>query len=88
MFEGHVIAQICCVTVIVKLQVPVFCEASVAVQVTVVVPNAKHVPEAGKQFTVALQLSSAVGVVYSTTAQVCCGGAVASIFPGQVTAGG
>ena len=63
MFEGHVIAQFCCVTVIVKLQVPVFCEASVAVQVTVVVPNAKQVPEAGKQFTVALQLSFAAGVV-------------------------
>lgn len=49
---------------IVKLQVPVFCDASVAVQVTVVVPTTKHVPEAGKQFTVAPeQLSFAVGVV-------------------------
>jgi hypothetical protein len=37
---------------------------SVAVQVTVVVPTAKQLPDAGKQFTVApVQLSLAVGVV-------------------------
>lgn len=36
-----------------KLQVAVLLEASVAVQVTVVVPTAKIVPEAGTQLTVA-----------------------------------
>lgn len=63
MLAGQVIVQTCCVTVIVKLQLPEFCDASVAVQVTVVVPTAKQVPDAGKQFTVAVQLSFAAGVV-------------------------
>ena len=50
-------------TVTVKLQLPVFFDASIAVHVTVVVPIGKRVPEAGKQFTVAPgQLSFAVGV--------------------------
>ena len=52
------------VTVTVKLHCPVLPDVSVAVQVTVVVPTAKHVPEAGAQATVApMQLSCAVGVV-------------------------
>jgi hypothetical protein len=36
---------------------------SLAVQVTVVVPTGKHVPDGGEQATVAEQLSLAVGVV-------------------------
>ena len=51
-------------TVTVKLQVAMFIDASLAVQVTVVVPTAKQVPEAGKQLAVGFgQLSRGVGVV-------------------------
>lgn len=51
-------------TVTVKEQLAVFFEASVAVQVTVVTPFWKVVPDAGEQPTVApVQLSEAVGVV-------------------------
>ena len=47
----------------VKLQVAVFDEESVAVQVTVVVPTGKQLPEAGLQATVTPgQLSVAVAV--------------------------
>jgi hypothetical protein len=62
MLLGQVIVQ--GVTVTVNEHWPVFCEVSVAVQVTVVVPTAKQVPEGGAQTTVAPgQLSLAVGVV-------------------------
>jgi len=51
-------------TVTLKLQVPVLPEESVAVQVTVFVPLANVLPEAGAQTTVAPpQLSLADGVV-------------------------
>jgi hypothetical protein len=63
MFAGQLIVH-GGATVTVKLQVPVFLDESIPVQVTVVVPIGKQVPEAGAQFTVApLQLSLAVGVV-------------------------
>lgn len=63
MFAGQVIMH-GGATVTVKLQLPVFFDASIAVHVTVVVPIGKHVPEAGAQLTVEpLQLSLAVGVV-------------------------
>ena len=65
MFAGHVTVGACVsCTVTVKVQVPVFVEASVAVQVTVVVPTGKVDPDAGAHTTVAPgQLSDAVGVV-------------------------
>jgi hypothetical protein len=51
-------------TVTVKLHIAMFIEASFAVQVTVVVPTGKQVPEAGMQLAVApIQLSEGVGVV-------------------------
>jgi hypothetical protein len=51
-------------TVTVKLQLAMFVAASLAVQVTVVVPTAKQLPEAGKQLAVGFgQLSEGVGVV-------------------------
>jgi len=54
----------------VKLQLAVLPLASVAVQVTVVVPTAKQVPDGGEQATVTPgQLSLAVGVVNVTVLQ-------------------
>jgi hypothetical protein len=51
-------------TVTVNVQLPVLLDASVAVQVTVVVPAGKVEPEAGLHATVAPgQLSTAVGTV-------------------------
>jgi len=79
-------------TVTEKLQVAVLLDASVAVQVTVVVPFAKHEPDGGVQATVTPgQLSDAV-VVKAVTAQdgpkqaFCCVTVVMSA--GQVTVGG
>jgi hypothetical protein len=65
MFAGQVIdGAWVSLTVTVKVQVPVFAEASVAVHVTVVVPFGNVEPEAGTHATVAPgQLSEAVGVV-------------------------
>ena len=55
-------------TEMVKLQVAVLPEASVAVQVTVVTPTGKQVPEGGLQTTVTPgQLSVAVDVKLTTT---------------------
>lgn len=51
-------------TVTVKVHIAMLFEASFAVQVTVVIPTLKLVPEAGEQVTVGFgQLSIAVGVV-------------------------
>jgi hypothetical protein len=62
-FSGQVIVQTA-ITCTVKVQDAVLLEASVAVQVTVVVPSGKQVPDAGVHTTVAPgQLSLAVGVV-------------------------
>jgi len=62
MLAGQVIAQL--LTVTVNVHVAMFIDASFAVQVTVVVPTAKQVPDAGKQLAVAPgQLSEGVGVV-------------------------
>ncbi len=53
-----------------KVQVEVLLDVSVAVQVTVVVPRGKHVPEGGVHATVTPgQLSAAVGVVKLTVWQ-------------------
>ena len=57
-------------TVVVKLQVAVLPDASVAVQVTVVVPVGKHEPDGGLHTTVTPgQLSEAVGGGKVTTWQ-------------------
>ena len=62
-FAGQVIEQAATV-VTVNVQLPVSATASVAVQVTVVVPAANVDPDGGEQVTVApVQLSFAVGVV-------------------------
>ena len=65
MFAGQVtVGFVESLTVTVKLHEPVLPDASVAVQVTVVVPTGKLDPEAGAHTTVALpQLSLPVGVV-------------------------
>jgi hypothetical protein len=60
-FAGQVIVQTA-ITCTVKEQVAVLPDASVAVQLTVVVPSGKQVPDAGVQETVTPgQLSFAVG---------------------------
>jgi hypothetical protein len=71
MFAGQLIVGGCVsLMVTVKEQFAVLPAASVAVQVTVVVPLAKLEPEAGLQVTGAPgQLSLAVGVVYETVAE-------------------
>jgi hypothetical protein len=65
MFAGQVMAGgMLSLTVTVNVHIAMLLEASFAVQVTVVTPLAKLVPEAGKQVTVGFgQLSEAVGVV-------------------------
>ncbi len=65
MFAGQVTVGACVSWIVtVKLHAPVFAEASVAVQVTVVTPTGKADPDAGTHTTVAPgQLSVAVGVV-------------------------
>jgi hypothetical protein len=65
MFVGQVIVHGFC-TVILNVQFPWFPEVSVTVQVTVVIPTGKHVPDAGLQVTglgPSGQLSLPVGVV-------------------------
>lgn len=70
MFAGQVnVGLWLSLTVTVKLQVALLFDASVAVQVTVVVPRWNVEPDAGTQLTEAPeQLSEAVGVVKLTTA--------------------
>lgn len=65
MFAGQVMAGgMLSLTVTVKVHIAMLLEVSFAVQVTVVVPLGKLLPEAGKQVTVApVQLSEAVGTV-------------------------
>jgi hypothetical protein len=63
-FAGQVIAQDAGCTITVKLQLAILPEASVAVQVTVVVPTAKLEPVGGLQLAVAPgQLSVGVGAL-------------------------
>jgi hypothetical protein len=64
MLAGQEMVQGFC-TVIVKVHCAVLLEASVAVQVTVVVPTGKQVPDGGLQTTAfggSVQLSVAFGV--------------------------
>ena len=89
MFAGHVTVGACVsLTVTVKVHVPVFIAASVAVHVTVVVPMANVEPDAGTHATVAPgQLSAAVGVVKVTTAEHCPAPAGVVMFAGHVSVG-
>jgi hypothetical protein len=74
-------------TVIVNVATTVFPAASVAVQVTVVVPFAKNDPELGVQETLATPtLSVAVGAAYVTVAPVALV-AWTSMFAGTVIFG-
>jgi hypothetical protein len=77
-------------TATLNVQVAVFADASVAVQVTVVTPTPKAEPDAGEQVTETPpgQLSVAVGVVYVTTFDDCPAVAVTLIFAGQAIVGG
>ncbi len=89
MFEGQVTVGACAsFTVTVNEHEPVFDDASVAVQVTMVTPTGKVDPVAGTHTTVAPgQLSEAVGVVKFTTAEHCPAVAGVAMFAGHVTAG-
>jgi len=75
--------------VTVKLHVPMFPLASLAVQVTVVAPTTNVLPLAGAQvILVTAQLSVAVGAVQVTLAfEHTPASALAVMFPGQVTTG-
>ena len=76
-------------TVMVKLQVAVLPEASVAVQVTVVTPTGKQLPEAGLQTTTTPgQLSLAVVVKLTTTQGSVMLVVTAVALTGQVIVGG
>ena len=76
-------------TATLKAQVAVLPEASVAVQVTVVVPVGKLEPEAGLHDVVTPgQLSEAVGLGYSITVPGSFGSAITETFSGHVIAGG
>src|SRR5438093_10836073 len=90
MLPGQVIVGGCVsLTVIVKLQVAVSPAASVAVQVTVLVPIGNGVPLAGLPLTVAPgQLSVGVGSVAVTTAAQSSGSARRVLLAGQVIVGG
>jgi hypothetical protein len=77
-------------TVTIKLHEAELPLASVAVQVTVVLPVEKFDPEGGLQLTVTApgQLSLAVGVVYVTTAEQSPAAAFALRLAGQTIVGG
>src|SRR4029434_4771408 len=76
-------------TVTVKLQVAVLLDASVAVQVTVVVPTGKQDPDGGLQTTVTPgQLSVAVVVNVTATHGSLIDAVVAVLFGEQVITGG
>jgi len=75
--------------VTVKLQVAVLLDASVAVQVTVVVPIGKQAPLGGLQTTVTPgQLSDAVAVKVTVAQVLLEVGVTAVLFVGQVITGG
>ena len=88
-FEGQVIVGGCVsLTVTVKLHCAVLPEASVAVEVTVVVPTGNTEPEAGDDTTVTPgQLSEAVTVKF-TTAPHWPGELLVVMLAGQVIVGG
>ena len=90
MFAGQVIENWLPVIETVKLQAPTLDDASVAVQLTVVVPNGKTLPEAGLQTGVGgetPQFSLTVGNEYVTVAEHCPTGAGCVILGGQVSTG-
>src|ERR1044071_8666619 len=76
-------------TEMVKLQVAVLPDASVAVQVTVVTPTGKQLPDGGLQTTVTPgQLSEAVVVKLTTVQGSVTLAATAVMLAGQVMTGG
>src|SRR6267143_1762085 len=77
-------------TVTLKLQVAMLPDASVAVQVTVVVPTGKHDPDAGLHTLVTPgQLSLAAGgAKVAVTHELLTAAALAVTFGGQVIVGG
>src|SRR5882724_1169113 len=76
------------VTVTLKLHEAVFPAASVAVQLTEVVPTGKLEPEAGMQLVVTPgRLSEATGAEYVITLEVCPAAAAVAILAGQVIVG-
>src|SRR4030095_9138111 len=73
----------------VNVQVAVFPEASVAVQVTVVTPTGKQLPDGGLQTTTTPGQLSLAGVVELTTTHGSVATAVTAVtFGGQVMVGG
>ena len=77
------------VTVTVKLQLPVLVAASVAEQLTVVVPTGNILPDGGLQAGVGVgeQFSLTVGNEYVTVAEHVPAGAACVTFGGQVRTG-
>jgi len=74
-------------TVTVKLQRAVFPAGSVAVQVTVVKPTAKQLPDAGVQTTLAEQLSDAAGEKVTVLQESPTVLVTAVMLPGQTIVG-
>jgi hypothetical protein len=88
-FAGQVITGGCTsLTVTVKVQVAVLPVASVAVEVTVVVPTGKNEPEAGTAATVTPGQLSVAFTAKFTTAPHWLGSLLTVIFAGQVITGG
>ena len=88
MFGGQVMVNGVPVTVTVNVHDAELLAASVAVQVTVVVPNENAEPDAGEQTTDAWEHASvAVGVAYSTVGLQTPTGGLTTMFAGQVIAG-
>jgi hypothetical protein len=90
MFDGQVIdGAWLSTTITVNEQEDMLLEASLAVQVTVVVPTGKLEPDAGLQLGVPTpgQLSVAVGALYVTTAEHWPIGALVLTLAGQVIDG-
>jgi hypothetical protein len=75
-------------TVIVKVQLSLLAEASVATHFTVVTPIAKAVPDAGVQTALTTEQLSEVDGANVTTAVVCPRSATVTMFAGQVMTGG
>jgi hypothetical protein len=91
MFAGQVIESGWLPLIVtVKLQVPVLVDASVAEQLTVVVPTGKELPDGGLHAGVgaAPQFSLTVGSSYVTVAEHCPTGAACTTLGGHVSTGG